>query len=222
MPLGNPSVRSLSRDAENNLKGLGLDKAILVGQGMGLPVALELYRHSPERVLSIIGLCGSERGPLSAVAPFSMGHLLSRSFEKILLPLGVPFWKLYRAFWRSYVPLRDGGLEEGEKVVPFPKGGAMTWQERLYRTDPRIGLRVLLSMLFYKPSRFLPQMSVPVLIMGGRQDRLVPPRRYRRMARKIPGSSLVLLEGCTHQALRDNPDAVNRNVKAFLQEVGLW
>jgi pimeloyl-ACP methyl ester carboxylesterase len=52
------------------------------------------------------------------------------------------------------------------------------------------------------------EIAVPVTIAWGRRDRLLIPRQARRAARTIPGARLVMLPGCGHVPMSDDPDRV--------------
>ena len=46
----------------------------------------------------------------------------------------------------------------------------------------------------------LPELKVPVLLVWGAQDRIIPLSQGETMQRLIPGSKLESLEGCGHLA----------------------
>ncbi len=218
---GVPSVESFAADALHLLEGVGIDDAVLVGQGLGVQIVLELYRLCPERVRSIIALCGSEEGLLSGWIPGPLEEMVSRAVQKVVLPVGVPFWKLVRAFWQAYQPLHEEGRAGSDHPDPSVEERSQILLEKIHRTDPMVGLPILSSMLFYHPARLLSGINIPVLILGGDQDRLVPADRYREMARKIPGSRMVLLPGCTHRAMEEDPESVCRHAGTFLHDQGI-
>lgn len=216
------SVSSFAQDALRLLAGTGTERAIFVGLGFGVQVVLESYRLSPPRVLSLIGIAGAEEGPFSAMVPAPLGSFVSRSLQKLVMPVGVPVWRVVRAAWAAGLPRRGGG---GQGVNPGGRTDearpVRAWAERMARTDPHVGLRMLTSVLFYRSGRLLPQVTVPFLIVGGTEDRLVSPRRVAHLAGKIPHSRLVLLPGCSHSLMILAPARVNRVVAEFLAEEGL-
>jgi pimeloyl-ACP methyl ester carboxylesterase len=52
------------------------------------------------------------------------------------------------------------------------------------------------------------QIEVPVTIAWGEKDRLLLPRQAARAARAIPGAKLVMLRGCGHVPMYDDPEQV--------------
>lgn len=60
---------------------------------------------------------------------------------------------------------------------------------------------------------------VPVTVITGEQDRLVPPRLGAELAADIPGARLVMVPGAGHALMLERPDAVNDAITALLSEV---
>jgi 3-oxoadipate enol-lactonase len=52
----------------------------------------------------------------------------------------------------------------------------------------------------------------------GDEDRLTPPEMSRRMAERIPGARLTLIEGAGHLSNIEQPEKFNRAVLAHLLE----
>lgn len=58
--------------------------------------------------------------------------------------------------------------------------------------------------------------SCPTLVLAGREDALTPPKLQVEMAARIPEAMLVLLPRCGHLAPLEQPEAVNRQLLAWL------
>ncbi len=65
----------------------------------------------------------------------------------------------------------------------------------------------------------LERIAVPTLLIAGSEDRTAPPSVMERMAEKIPGAELVVLEGCGHLGPMDQPAAFNAALEAFLKKL---
>ncbi|MEJ3746033.1 alpha/beta hydrolase [Actinomycetes bacterium KLBMP 9797] len=68
--------------------------------------------------------------------------------------------------------------------------------------------------------RIAAQITAPTLVIGGRQDRLVDIRVAPQVAKVIPDSRLLILDGVGHVAQMEVPRLVARGVVALLDEVG--
>ncbi len=63
----------------------------------------------------------------------------------------------------------------------------------------------------------LPSLKIPVLVMHGSDDRIIPAENGRIVASRIPGAELVILEGKGHGYYIEAADDVNRTILQFLR-----
>lgn len=66
----------------------------------------------------------------------------------------------------------------------------------------------------------LEQLAVPTLIITGDEDRVYPAELTQRMARRIRGAELVVLEGCGHLSNLEQPERFNEVLADFLRRRG--
>ena len=59
----------------------------------------------------------------------------------------------------------------------------------------------------------------PTLVLVGDEDHTTPPAEAARIAGQIQGAKLVTLAGCGHSSAIEAPEAVNREIAAFLSSV---
>jgi pimeloyl-ACP methyl ester carboxylesterase len=62
----------------------------------------------------------------------------------------------------------------------------------------------------------LEELAVPTLVITGDEDRVYPLELTRRMASRIPGAELVVLEGCGHLSNLEQPEQFNAALLDFL------
>jgi len=65
----------------------------------------------------------------------------------------------------------------------------------------------------------MPTLSVPTLVVWGRQDRVLPVS-HARATRAIPGARVEILDNCGHLPPLEHPDPFNRIVLDFMSDVG--
>src|SRR5262249_14439136 len=58
--------------------------------------------------------------------------------------------------------------------------------------------------------------GLPVLLIWGEGDRLLPVERARLALRRLPGARLVVVEGAAHAPQAEQPEAFNRALEGFL------
>jgi pimeloyl-ACP methyl ester carboxylesterase len=56
-----------------------------------------------------------------------------------------------------------------------------------------------------------------VLLLWGREDRLVPLRRSERLLRRLPQARLHVLERCGHLPMLEQPTVFHRAMRGFLR-----
>ena len=61
----------------------------------------------------------------------------------------------------------------------------------------------------------LPQLSMPVLIIHGRHDRIVPPAAAEAMARALPNARLFIIDGAGHAPFISHPELFSSAVLDF-------
>ncbi|HEX2850125.1 MAG TPA: alpha/beta hydrolase, partial [Acidimicrobiales bacterium] len=67
----------------------------------------------------------------------------------------------------------------------------------------------------------LGEIGVPVLVVTGDDDRIVPVADSRRVAAALPAAELVVVPECGHCAHEEKPDEVVAAVESFLARTGL-
>jgi pimeloyl-ACP methyl ester carboxylesterase len=61
--------------------------------------------------------------------------------------------------------------------------------------------------------------QVPVVVITGAQDRLIPPARAAALAMSIPGARLLEVPGAGHAIILERPDAVTQEIAGLVKEV---
>jgi pimeloyl-ACP methyl ester carboxylesterase len=101
------------------------------------------------------------------------------------------------AEWVTFASTPEEGLRRitegsGMPVSPAVWGDPHQWANEFLTVTPEASIA---------------EAGVPVLIVHGSNDEVVPPAHAHRLARRAPGADLVIIEGAAHQ-LRRRPDIV--------------
>ncbi len=67
----------------------------------------------------------------------------------------------------------------------------------------------------------LDKISLPTLIICGKEDALTPPKYSEFIQKHIKNSILVLVEGAGHTPLLEKPDEVNKAIETFIKQANL-
>jgi esterase/lipase len=65
----------------------------------------------------------------------------------------------------------------------------------------------------------LSQIKVPTLVIVGESDAITPPAAAEAMVNKVPGAQLVVIKGAGHMSPMEQPEQVNRALRAFLDGI---
>jgi pimeloyl-ACP methyl ester carboxylesterase len=68
----------------------------------------------------------------------------------------------------------------------------------------------------------LDRVKVPALLIGGERDLLAPKEKIEAASRRMSGSEVFTIRGCTHYAPLEFPELINLRVEKFLRERGAW
>lgn len=134
-----------------------------------------------------------------AQVPFVDGISSTMLFPPLLFPLAVP---------RVVADIAAGLGGRPRVLVPVvgPSGlrclTGPDCEEGILRTVPegmefenRVPARILLDIMFYRPTSEVSRVKAPVLMIGARGDTLIPYGAVQRAARKIPDCVLETIEG---------------------------
>jgi pimeloyl-ACP methyl ester carboxylesterase len=172
------------------MDGQGIDQAVLVGNSAGGTLALRMALTHPERVSGLI---------LVSPAVYAGGG--APGFIRPLL--GTPqLQRLGPLVSRSFLSLGDS-LE----TQAYHDPGRITEEQR---AKARLGLQVAdwdkALWAFTTASQEsdlaqrLGEINVPVLVVTGDDDRIVPTEQSVRLAGELPNAELVVIPACGHVA----------------------
>lgn len=186
------TMSRLAADALAVLDLVGAGAAHLYGQSLGGMVALEIALTEPGRVRSLV--LGATHG----------GHERAHHRLAWKAPKSKPFVTLYGPDFVREHP--DRVAEDLRAAQRQPQAAGM--QRRQWE-----------AVSAWDAWDRLPEIRVPVLVLHGSHDRLVPVENGRRLAGLIPGARLHVLEGAGHVYHWERPGESVEAVLAFLAEV---
>lgn len=190
---------------------LGIGRAVLVGHSAGAGVALGVALAHPERVAALV-LVAPAVGIGNPLPPWARALLATPQVRR----LGPLFLRRVAGDLRA--ALRQA-WHHPERVTPEVEEGyarplrARGWDRGLWE--------VLLASRPLPLLERLPELRVPVLVVVGDDDRLVPPERGKELAARIPGAELAVLSACGHLPQEERPGEFLAALETFLLRHGL-
>lgn len=189
---------------------LGVEKAILVGNSAGGTVSVAFALKYPERVQALI-----------LVDPALYGN--GGRFPQWLLPL------LATPQMRHVGPLLVRSIaDSGNDTI------RLAWHNPELVTDEVIAGyrkplkadnwdRALFEFTIASPpldlDQHLVELTMPVIVVAGDDDRIIPTAQSIQASKDIPGSQLAILPGCGHVPHEECPAAFMEAVAGFLENL---
>jgi 3-oxoadipate enol-lactonase len=180
-----------------------IERVHLVGHSLGGFIALELAARHPDRLASLV--------LYSTTAAFGRpdGEWQKEFVATRLAPL-----EAGRSMAEIATALVDGLVSP--RATPEARDVAIASLSRVPPASYRAALYLVMG---FDRRDALRSIAVPTLLIAGAEDRTAPAAVMARMAEKIPGAELVVLDGVGHLAHLERPDAFNAALAGFLDRV---
>lgn len=211
-PLGDYSLGSFANWTRDLLDALGIDRATVVGQSFGGGVALQFAYQFPDRCERVVlvdagGLGREVNWILRLVTVPGAELVMPVLFPSFVVGLGDSLARMLRRrgfvnpaateVWSSYRSLTDAVTRQAFvrtiRAVIDPGGQSVSAHGRLHLTE-----------------------GLPVLIIWGERDRIIPVDHAYRAADAIPHSTLHVLPGLGHFPQAEDPEAVAGLILDFM------
>jgi pimeloyl-ACP methyl ester carboxylesterase len=210
-PLG--GVIENARDLLALLQGERFDEVLLAGWSMGVQVVLELYRLAPERVKGLIFICGSYKNPFRSL-PFPPERVATglAGFLQRFPEIPEKAFYLLRNFPPALLILRSIGA-----ISPRASRDLLVEVlKEMESLDFARYFEVLSGLREHSAEDLLQEISVPVLVIAGEKDPMIPQGVARDFQRKIPHAELLIVPGGTHYAPVEEPFLIARGIEGWI------
>jgi pimeloyl-ACP methyl ester carboxylesterase len=172
----------------------GLDMGVFVGHSMGGAIALTMALENPARVaaLILVGTGGRLRVLPTILEMTSAPETFSEAVDLVV----------------SYAisPQASSGMVELVRA-------------RMSETRPAVMYGDFLACDQFDVMDRLGEISVPTLVICGKEDQLTPLKYSRFLEKSIPDASMVTVESAGHMVMIEQPVKVAQAVKEFMDEV---
>lgn len=214
------SIVTLAQDLEEVIDACDLDEVVIVGHSVGGMIALEFAVAHPDLLGSRIkgmALLNTTYGP--AVETLAGGAAIARLERVTRRPfdlLGSQAQKLERLrrvirpsdaiFWS--VAFAGFGPGASAKQIDFT-------YDMLSETQADVIFELIKAYRDFDVRDHLSEVNVPVLVIGGTQDRLTQSHASEYIAGELPKADLHVLEGSGHMTMLERHRELNGLLEAF-------
>lgn len=197
------TLAQYASDAVGVLDALGVGDAVVCGCSMGGYVALEIWRHYAGRVRAMV-LMDTRADADGDAARAGRDAMVRVALEEGTAAVAD------RLLGRLVAPAT---LASRPEVVAAVRG-------MIASASPE-GIAAALRAMRDRPDSgdLLRHITVPVLVIGGAQDAVIPPQVMRAMAEQMSNARFSEVPGAGHLAPLEQPGVVNAAVARFLAEL---
>lgn len=188
----------------------GVERAVLIGNSAGGTVAVATALVHPERVSALVlvdaaiyagGGAPAWIRPLLRTPQFDrLGPWFARSIA------GEQGDSFLRAAWHDPSKITNEIVEGYRKPLQVANWDRALWELTKASGESRLAER-------------LDQLTMPVLVVTGDDDRIVPTAESVRLANDIAGAKLAVFPNCGHVPQEECPEPFLKAVLAFLAEI---
>ena len=175
------------------------ERFALAGLSMGGYVSMEIMRRAPERVTRL--------ALLDTAAPDDSDERRQRRLELIKLAEIGEFKGVAPRLLPQFI--HPGRLQDGTLTDSI-----MEMTQRVGRDAFLRQQHAIMGRIDSRPS--LKEVTVPALVLCGRQDELTPVERHEEIVGLIPGARLSIVEDCGHMSTMERPQAVTALLRDWL------
>lgn len=184
---------------------LGVKRAVLVGNSAGGAISIITALKYPERVEALVlispavytgGANEAVRWLLQTPQVQHIGPLIARRIQD----WGVDF---ARSAWHNPALITDEVWQGYMKPLQIENWDRALWELTAASSANRLDERI-------------DELTLPVLVITGDDDRIVPTVQSERLAQKLPMSALEVIPACGHVAHEECPEPTLAAINQFL------
>lgn len=184
LPMLKTSAASIAKHIEGFVDELGLEKFHILGNSLGGHVALIYTRDHLDRILSMT-LTAS-----SGLYENAFGNSFPRREDK--------------TFIREKVAVTFFDPKHATEALVDECFEAVNSREKVLRI-----LAIAKSAIRHNMAKDLPNMTIPVCLIWGKNDVITPPEVAEDFHKALPDSNLFWIDECGHAPMMEHPQAFN-------------
>tara|TARA_R110002049_G_scaffold193776_3_gene362618 strand:- start:970 stop:1812 length:843 start_codon:yes stop_codon:yes gene_type:complete len=200
-----PGIKLWTRHLAGFIEAMGLKSVTLVGNSFGGALALGMMAFHSDKVRSLI-LMGTPAGEFEQ----TQGLANSRSFEPSMEAMRA----MMRAFPYDPAIVTDEAVAARLRVAEIASGKETIRKLQPSEEKEAKGPRIVKGI----PLQQLDAIDAPVLILHGREDKMIPLHVAVRMHEHLKRSEMHVFGQCGHWVQLEREDQFLEQVQAFLRQ----
>lgn len=191
---GRNSVEEYAGDVLKFINEQKIQKAVLGGISMGSAISLTLAVNHPEKVAGLMLIGGGAKMRVANSILDSVGN--SDTFEAAVEMINTSCFS-----------------------ANAPQDLLRLSKQILLKTDPSVLLGDFLACNQFDLTGQLSAINVPVLILCGAEDKMMPPKFSESLRDNLPNARLQIVKRAGHMLTLEQPDAIADSLKRFMDDL---
>jgi pimeloyl-ACP methyl ester carboxylesterase len=201
------SIELMAEDARAVLDAAGVESAHVYGISMGGMIAQRLAVNYPNRIRSLILGCTTSGGEKHVQPGAEVSMLMLSRGSSTATPEEMAWATAPILYSQSFIENhRELVAEDVQRRIEIP-------------VLPYAYMLQLQACLAHDTYNELDQIKVPVLVIHGDEDKLVPYENGVTLGEKIPNAEFLTINGAGHIYITEANDLVNKRVLEFLNNL---
>jgi pimeloyl-ACP methyl ester carboxylesterase len=203
-------------DADTNIAAavrvldtVGVDKAYWVGNSMGGWLTWRAGLSVPERTSGLVLIDAAGAQVEQKIQPYLGARLAQSSIGQILLPEITPRFLVKSSLEENFARpelLTEELVDRYWELLRFPGNRKAAVDRGKTPREPEKWAEV-------------GSLKMPVLLLWGEQDKVIPLSHARAFAAAIPGSKLITYADAGHLPMEETPEQVARDIDVWIQSL---
>lgn len=203
-------------DADTNIAAavrvldtVGVDKAYWVGNSMGGWLTWRAGLSVPERTSGLVLIDAAGAQVEQKIQPYLGARLAQSSIGQILLPEITPRFLVKSSLEENFARpelLTEELVDRYWELLRFPGNRKAAVDRGKTPREPEKWAEV-------------GSLKMPILLLWGEQDKVIPLSHARAFAAAIPGSKLITYADAGHLPMEETPEQVARDIDVWIQSL---
>ena len=187
----------------------GVDTAYWVGNSMGGWVSWRAGLSVPERVSGLVLIDASGAQTNEKIKPYLGARLAQSTIGQWLLPQITPKFLVRSSLEENYAQperLSDEIVTRYHDMLHFPGNREATLERGNTPRQPEMWDQV-------------GSLNMPVLLLWGAQDKVIPVSHGEAFKKAIPGAELIIYDDAGHLPMEETPEQVAQDIRTWIDEI---
>lgn len=209
------TFKRICQDINELVRHLKMKKVILFGNSMGVNVSLEYMRMYPKKTAGAVLISGSVKPADSGLHDTNIIAYIIPYVEMIRKKLP----RVFNTVWKTcfFNPLIiKGTLDQGFNKTKIPEEVIVHYLKKISNLSPDVFFQLFKETNYHNIGSYLKKIKVPVLIIGGNKDKVIPPAFQRIMYKEIKNSEIYIMKEGSHMPHMEFPRKINNRILDFI------